>query len=85
MRPEKLLSRLLAGGVRNVDFDDLIRLLQAVGFTEVRGRGSHRVFSREGVVEILTLQEVRGEAKPYQVRQVIALIRQYNLDVEGRL
>jgi hypothetical protein len=68
-----------------VDFDDLIRLLQAVGFTEVRGRGSHRVFSREGVVEILTLQEVRGEAKPYQVRQVIALIRQYNLDVEGRL
>jgi len=66
-----------------VDFDDLIRLLQVVGFKEVRGRGSHRVFVRAGVVEILTLQEVRGQAKPYQVRQVVALIRQYNLDVEG--
>lgn len=66
-----------------MDFDDLIRLLQVVGFKEVRGRGSHRVFVRAGVVEILTLQEVRGQAKPYQVRQVVALIRQYNLDVEG--
>ncbi len=83
MRPEKLLSRIVAGAVRNVDFDDLIRLLQVLGFKEVRGRGSHRVFVRTGVVEILTLQEVRGQAKPYQVRQVVALIRQYNLDVEG--
>jgi hypothetical protein len=69
--------------VTNVGFDDLIRLLQALGFNEVGGRGSHRVFVRAGVTEILSLQQVRGQAKPYQVRQVVALIRQYNLDLEG--
>ena len=82
MRAEKLLARILAGAVRNVGFADLIGLLQALGFKEVGGRGSHRVFVRAEVAEILTLQEVRGQAKPYQVRQVVALIRQYNLDVE---
>jgi predicted RNA binding protein YcfA (HicA-like mRNA interferase family) len=66
-----------------VDFADLIRLLQLLGFKEVGGSGSHRVFVRSGVEEILTLQEVHGQAKPYQVRQVVALIRQYNLDWEA--
>ena len=66
-----------------MDFDDLIRLLQMLDFKEIGGRGSHRVFVHAGVDEILTLQEVRGQAKPYQVRQVLTLIRQYNLDVEG--
>jgi hypothetical protein len=42
------------------------------------------VFVRSAVPEILTLQQARGQAKPYQVRQVVALIRQYNLDVEGQ-
>jgi len=83
MRPEKLLARIAAGAVRNVDFDDLIRMLQWLEFKEIGGRGSHRVFVHAGVDEILTLQELRGQAKPYQVRQALALIRQYNLDVEG--
>ena len=82
MRAEKLLGRILAGAVRNVGFDDLIGLLQALGFKESGGRGSHRVFVRSGVAEILTLQQVGCQAKPYQVRQVVALIRQYYLDVE---
>jgi hypothetical protein len=76
------LSRILAGAVRKLGFDDLIGLVQALGFKEAGGRGSHRVFVRSGVPEILTLQQARGQAKPYQVRQVAALIRQYNLDVE---
>lgn len=85
MRPEKLLARVAGGAVRNVDFGDLVNLLRMLGFKEIGGRGSHRVFARAGVTEILTLQEVRGQAKPYQVRQVLALIRQYNLDSEGEL
>ena len=83
MKPDNLRSRILAGAVKNVGFDDLIGLLRALGFKEVGGRGSHRVFVRVGVAEILTLQQVRGQAKPYQVRQLVALIRQYNLDMEG--
>ncbi|HEX9032797.1 MAG TPA: type II toxin-antitoxin system HicA family toxin [Streptosporangiaceae bacterium] len=85
MRPTRLFNRIAAGAVGNVDFGDLITLLETMGFKEVGGRGSHRVFVRQGVAEILTLQETHGQAKPYQVRQVVALIRQYNLSLEGEL
>ena len=37
---------------------------------------------RPGVIEILTLQVQHGQAKPYQVRQVAALVRRYNLQLE---
>jgi len=49
------------------------------------GRGSHRVFTRAGVIELVNLQVEKGDAKLYQVRQVANLIRQYNLKLkEGR-
>ena len=82
VRTAKLLNRIAAGAVTNVSFSDLVVLLEALGFKEVGGRGSHRVFTRPGVSELLTLQEVRGQAKPYQVRQVAALMRRYNLQLE---
>jgi predicted RNA binding protein YcfA (HicA-like mRNA interferase family) len=82
MRTAELLSRITTGAVTNVSFSDLVVLLDALGFKEVGGRGSHRVFMRQGVIEILTLQAQRGQAKPYQVRQVAALVRRYNLQLE---
>lgn len=42
-------------------------------------RGSHRIFTREGVAEILNLQPKRNKAKPYQVRQVRHVILKYKL------
>jgi hypothetical protein len=42
--------------------------------------GSHRIFFRDGVVEILNLQpRPDGTAKPYQVRQVRDVILKYGL------
>ncbi len=82
MRTAKLLNRIATGAVTNVSFSDLVVLLDALGFKEVGSRGSHRVFMRPGVIEILTLQVQRGQAKPYQVRQVAALVRRYNLQLE---
>jgi len=41
------------------------------------GKGSHRIFVKEGIREMLNFQEVKGKAKPYQVRQFIKII--YNL------
>jgi len=49
------------------------------GFEFRGGSGSHRVFVRVGVREILNFQEVKGKAKPYQVRQFIRIIENYNL------
>jgi hypothetical protein len=80
----KLLQRILRGDVGNVDFDDLVRLVKALGFHEVGGRGSHRVFARVGVAEQVNLQEEKGQAKRYQVRQVVELVRRYDLRLEVR-
>jgi predicted RNA binding protein YcfA (HicA-like mRNA interferase family) len=84
VRTTKLFDRITAGAVTNVSFSDLVVLLEALGFKEVGGRGSHRVFARPGVVEFVTLQTLRGQAKPYQVRQVAALVRRYNLQLEDQ-
>lgn len=62
----------------NIRFDDLSRLLRDLGFAE-RIRGSHHIFSRAGIDEIINLQPKNGKAKVYQVRQVRALIRHYQL------
>ncbi|MCZ7577651.1 MAG: type II toxin-antitoxin system HicA family toxin [Dehalococcoidia bacterium] len=59
-------------------FDVLVSVLQRLGF-ELRLRGSHHLFSREGVVEILNLQPRGATAKPYQVRQVRRVILRYRL------
>ncbi len=79
---EKLLARVLrGGGEAGVGFDDLCGLLRHLGFEErARGGGSsHRVFKRAGVEELVNLQRAGTNAKPYQVRQVRAVIVKYGL------
>jgi hypothetical protein len=44
-----------------------------------KGTGSHRVYYRDGVREILNFQNEGGWAKAYQVRQFIKIIENYNL------
>ena len=79
---EKILDQILRGGSdQNVAFDDLIFLLESFGF-EKRIKGSHHVFSKEGVVEIINIQPSGSKAKPYQVRQVRALVVNYKLSGE---
>ena len=76
---DKLLSRILRGASdANIAFEDLRRLLKRLGFAE-RIRGDHYIFSKEGVEEILNLQPKGGQAKPYQVKQVRAVIVKYRL------
>ena len=65
MKPEALLHRLLAGALTNVAFDDARRLLEALGFDELRVRGSHHVYARPGIAEQLNIQDRGGQAKPY--------------------
>ena len=82
VRPEALLRRLLAGSFTNVAFDDARRLLEALGFDELRVRGSHHVYARPGITELPNLQDHGGQAKPYQLRQLMALVRRYDLRIE---
>jgi hypothetical protein len=79
-RRPRSLTRILSGGSdRNLRFADVRAVLLALGFNE-RVRGSHHIYSRDGVTEILNLQPRQGgQAKPYQVRQVRDVIIKYNL------
>ena len=79
---QKTLDRLLRGqSDANVEFADLTVLLQALGFEE-RVRGSHHIFVRPDVQELVNLQQDGSKAKVYQVRQVRAVILKYNLALD---
>lgn len=82
MGPRKLLERLRLGAATNVRFRDLTRLVEALGFELQRTSGSHHIFAHPEVPELLNLQEVAGEAKPYQIRQFLRLVERYSLSLE---
>jgi predicted RNA binding protein YcfA (HicA-like mRNA interferase family) len=63
-----------------LNFNDLRHLLKQFGFAE-RVKGSHHIFTKEGVDEIINLQPNGSKAKPYQVKQVRSLFRKYKLGV----
>ena len=78
-RHDKLLELILRGGSdANVAFDELRGLLHHLGFEE-RVRGSHHVFRRAGVFELINLQRDGSKAKVYEVRQVRAIFTKYAL------
>jgi predicted RNA binding protein YcfA (HicA-like mRNA interferase family) len=69
---------LLANADANIDFADLCRLLVNLGFSE-RIKGSHHIFVRTAVDEIINLQPKGNKAKAYQVKQVRNIILKYKL------
>ena len=76
---EKLLIKLLSGTYdSNVSFKDLCWLLMQLGFDE-RIKGSHHIYTRDGVEEIINIQSKGNKAKPYQVKQVRKIIVKYKL------
>jgi predicted RNA binding protein YcfA (HicA-like mRNA interferase family) len=82
MNRRKLLQRLSHGELHNVRFQDMKSLLEGFGFQLVRMEGSHHVFTHPTIQELVNLQEVRGEAKPYQIRQFLRIIERYDLKLE---
>jgi hypothetical protein len=62
----------------NILFDQLCQLLLSLEFEE-RIRGSHHIFSKTGIEEILNLQPYKGKAKAYQVKQVRNVTLKYQL------
>lgn len=82
MKPLRLLKRLSEGQLRNVAFGDMINMVKGFGFRLDRVSGSHHIFIHPAIPELVNLQEVKGEGKPYQIRQFLRLVERYNLKLE---
>jgi len=81
-RIEKLIFQILTGtSDANIAFKDLCGLLIHLGFDE-RTKGSHHMFRKTGIEENINLQKDGNKAKPYQVKQVRAVILKYKLGGE---
>ena len=80
-KKRKLLEKIL-NNQKNIAFDDMVTLVEAFGFSRSRVSGSHYIFEHPNIPEIVNLQNRKGQAKPYQVRQFLTLIEQYSLTLE---
>ena len=81
MNPKKTLQQILTGS-KNTRFADMCQLVEAFGFGLARVSGSHHIFKHPDVAELVNIQEVRGQAKLYQIRQFLKLVEEYNLTLE---
>jgi hypothetical protein len=76
---DKLLNKILRGtSDAQIPFEQLCGLMVFLDFDE-RICGSHHIFSRDDIEEIINIQPNGAQAKPYQVRQVRNVILKYRL------
>lgn len=78
----KLLAAI-RNNPNNVRFEDLVSLITGLGFVKARQAGSHMMFKHSAHPEAhITLQDSKGKAKPYQVRQVLEVIDTCKLEAK---
>lgn len=82
MDSARLLDRIARGHLANIAFSDFARLLAHLGFVRRRTTGSHHVYAHPNCPGLVNIQEVNGQAKAYQVKQVWRLVERYNLRLE---
>lgn len=58
----RLLRRLTQGSVQNVAFSDMVNMVQGFGFTLTRTSGSHHIFTKDDVPELVNIQNVDGRS-----------------------
>ncbi len=84
MNKGKLLKRLSLSQA-NVRFSEFCTLVEAFGFKLARVAGSHHIFVHRYIPELINLQDVKGEAKLYQIRHFWHLSRNSSCKSENRM
>ena len=76
---DKTIGKILSGNSdNNIDFNDLRKLMLRFEFLE-RIKGSHHIYTKTGIPEIINIQPIGNLAKGYQVKQIRNLFLKYNL------
>ncbi len=78
LKEKKILEKVLASS-KNIAFQDAIKLAQSFGFKLDRGTGSHHILVHDELSELINLQNVKGQVKHYQLKQLVNLIERYDL------
>ena len=78
----KLIQKLLFSP-KNVRFRDAVVCAKCFGFEIERINRSHRILIHPDIPELVNLQNVKGKAKSYQIKQLLQLVEKYNLQMEG--
>jgi hypothetical protein len=79
---EKILQQILNGlSDNNINFKDLRFLLLNLEFHE-KVKGSHHIFYKDGIEEILNIQPKGNKAKAYKVKQIRNIILRYKMVVK---
>jgi predicted RNA binding protein YcfA (HicA-like mRNA interferase family) len=81
MKKRKLLEKIISGS-KNIRFAEATALAEAFGFKLDRINGSHHIFVHPGIPELINLQNVKGKVKSYQLKQLLNIIEQHNLQME---
>jgi predicted RNA binding protein YcfA (HicA-like mRNA interferase family) len=79
--PRRVFDAVLSGRGA-INFRDFERLLHALGFELNRISGSHRIYLHPKVRRPFSVQSIGKDAKPFQVRQLRDMIREFGLVLE---
>jgi len=84
MNVDKILKKA-KNNPQNIRFTEMKKLIEAFGYRYRGGKGSHCVYKHDGIIEIMNLQEEKGMAKVYQVKDFLKVLEKYNLQrMEGK-
>jgi hypothetical protein len=82
-KASKTLADILTGrSDANIGFADICHVLECAGFIRKPGQGSHTIFHKDGVEEIINLQPIGNNAKSYQVKQVRNPLLKYQPEID---
>ena len=80
MKAHALLARIRTKR-QDVRFSDFVALIQALGFEFDRQRGSHKAY-RHACGAVLNIQDAGGEAKSYQIAQLLHIVDAFGLKLK---
>jgi predicted RNA binding protein YcfA (HicA-like mRNA interferase family) len=83
MKSRKLLQKLLSGS-KNIRFSEAVACAESFGFRLDRINGSHHIFVHSDIPELVNLQNFKGKAKRYQIKQLLEIVERYNLRMEEK-
>lgn len=63
-------------------YSDFARVIEAFGFRLDRVSGSHHIYKHPRATRVLNIQGKRGEAKLYQIQQLIVMVDELGLTMD---